>query len=96
MDKGIYYDKTKATKKVRDPLAHFRSQGVQGWRIYHDWEARLLRNDNSDLIEIYDNNYLQHKDFYLSNVRKWIPEYYNSLSIIFDRLSTFSLERLEL
>jgi len=88
--------KTKATKKVRDPLAHFRSQGVQGWRNDHQWEAALLRNDKSDLIEIYDKNYLQHKDFYLGYIRMWVPQYGETLSIMFDRLCTFPLDRLEL
>ena len=88
--------KTKATTKVRDPLAHFRSQGVQGWRNDHQWEAALLSNDNSDFMEIYDNNYLEHKDFYLDYIRIWVPQYGETLSIMFDRLSTFSFERLEL
>lgn len=88
--------KTEATKKVRDPLAHFRSQGVQGWRNDHQWEAALLRNDNSDFMEIYDKNYLQHKDFYLGYIRMWVPQYGETLSIMFDRLCTFSLDRLEL
>jgi len=88
--------KTEATKKVRDPLAHFRSQGVQGWRNDHQWEASLLRNEKADFIEIYDNNYLQHRDFYLGNVRNWVPQYYETLSIIFDRLCSFPLNRLEL
>ncbi|MFH0847221.1 MAG: hypothetical protein V1894_04110, partial [Chloroflexota bacterium] len=88
--------KTEATKIVRDPLAHFRSQGVQGWRNDHQWEAALLRSDNSDFIEIYDKNYLHHKDFYLGYIRMWVPQYGETLSIMFDRLSTFSLERLEL
>ncbi len=88
--------KTKVTKKMRDPLAHFRSQGVQGWRNDHQWEAALLRNDNSDFMEIYDKNYLQHKDFYLGYVRMWVPQYGETLSIMFDRLCTFSLDRLKL
>jgi len=88
--------KMEGAKKVRNPLAHFRSQGVQGWRNDHQWEAALLRNDNSDVIEIYDKNYLQHKDFYLGYVRMWVPQHSEMLSIMFDRLSTFSLERLEL
>lgn len=88
--------KTKATKKVRDPLAHFRSQGVQGWRNDHVWEEALLRNDNANFIEIYDKNYLQHRDFYLDYIRMWVPQYGETLSIMFDRFSTFSLERLGL
>jgi hypothetical protein len=88
--------KTKGTKKVRDPLAHFRSQGVQGWRDDHQWEAALLRNDGADFMEIYDKNYLQHKDFYLGYIRAWVPQYGETLSIMFDRLSAFSLERLRL
>lgn len=87
--------KTKGTKRVRDPLAHFRSQGVQGWRNDHQWEAALLRTDSLS-IETYDNNYLQHKDFYLGHVRVWISRYSETLSIMFDRLCTFSLDRLEL
>jgi len=87
--------KTHATKKVRDPLAHFRSQGVQGWRDDHQWEAALLRNDKSDFIEIYDKNYSQHKEFYLGHIRTWLPQYGETLAIIFDKLCTFSLERLE-
>lgn len=87
---------TKGTKQVRDPLAHFRSQGVQGWRDGHDWESVLVRNDKADLIEIYDNNYLQHKEFYLGYIRMWIPKHAEKLSIMFDKLCTFSLNRLEL
>ncbi|GAI22454.1 unnamed protein product, partial [marine sediment metagenome] len=37
--------KTQATKKVRDPIVHIRSQGVQGWRDEHHWEAALILND---------------------------------------------------
>ena len=88
--------KTEATKIVRDPLAHFRSQGVQGWRNDHQWEAALLRNDNSDFMEIYDKNYLQHKDFYLGYIRIWVPQYSEALFIMFDRPCNFSLGRLEL
>jgi hypothetical protein len=87
---------TEGTKVVRDPLAHYRSQAVQGWRNDHQWEAALLRNDNSDFIEGYDKNYLQHKDFYLGYIRTWVPQYYETLSIMFDRLSTLTLDRLEL
>jgi len=88
--------KTQATKKVRDPIAHIRSQGVQGWRNDHHWEAALLISDNSDFMEIYDKNYLQHKDSYLGYIRMWVPQHGETLSIMFDKLSTFSLQRLEL
>ncbi len=88
--------KTEGTQKVRDPLAHFRSQGVQGWRDRHDWEAALVRNYIANFIEIYDNNYLQHKEFYLEYIRIWTPQYAETLSSMFDRLCTFSLNRLEL
>ena len=94
--KAIKMIKTKGTKKVRDPLAHIRSQGVQGWRDDHHWEAALVRNDKTDFVEIYDKVYLQHKEFYLGYIRKWIPQYCETLSIMFDRLCTFSLDRLEL
>jgi hypothetical protein len=94
--KAIELIKTKGTKKVRDPLAHMRSQGVIGWRNDHQWEAALVRNDKADLIEIYDNNFLQHKEFYLSYIRVWVPQYFETLSIMFDRLCTFSLNKLEL
>ena len=94
--KAIKLIKTKGTKKVRDPLAHIRSQGVQGWRDDHQWEAALVRNDKADLIEIYDNNFLQHKEFYLAYIRIWVPQYFETLSIMFDRLCTFSLDKLEL
>jgi hypothetical protein len=87
--------KTKGTQKVRDPLAHIRSQGVQGWRDDHQWEAALVRNDKPDLIQIYDNNFLQHKEFYLSYIRIWVPQYFETLSTIFVRLCTFSLDKLE-
>lgn len=88
--------KTKTTKKVRDPLAHIRSQGVQGWRDDHQWEAALVRNDRADFMEIYDNNYLQHKEFYLGYIRMWVSQYGETLSIMFDRLCSFPLDRLEL
>jgi uncharacterized protein YktA (UPF0223 family) len=88
--------RTKATKVIRDPLAHYRSQGVQGWRNDHHWEAALLLNDKSDFMEIYDRNYLKHKDFYLDYVRRWMSQHGETLSIMFDRLCTFSLGKLEL
>lgn len=88
--------KTEGTKKVRDPIAHFRSQGVQGWRNDHQWEAGLIRNDATDLIEAYDRSYLSHRQFYLDYVRMWVPQRGKALSIIFDRLCTFPLDRLEL
>ena len=94
--KAIKLIKTKGTKKMRDPVAHIRSQGVQGWRDDHQWEAALVRNDRLDLIEIYDNNFLQHKKFYLSYIRIWVPQYFEWLSVIFDRLCTFSFDKLEL
>jgi len=93
---GFKIVKTGMSELVRNPLVHYRSQGVQGWRNDHQWEAALLRNDNSDFTEIYDKNFLQHKDFYLANFLKWVPVQGEALSIMFDRLSTFSLERLEL
>jgi hypothetical protein len=88
--------KTEATKKMRDPLAHFRSQGVQGWRDDHHWEAALLIKDNSDFIEIYDNNYFKHKESYLRYIRTWVSQRGETLSIMFDRLCTFSIDGLEL
>ena len=88
--------KTKGTKLVRDPLSHFRSQGIQGWRNVHQWETALLRNYNADFVEGYDRGYLEYKDFYLDNIRTWIPQYSETLSVMFESLSTFSLERLEL
>jgi hypothetical protein len=94
--KAIRLIKTKGTKKMRDPLAHMRSQGVQGWRDDHLWEAALVRNDRADLTEIYDNNFLQHEKFYLSYIRIWVPQYFEWLSVMFDRLCTFSLDKLEL
>ena len=88
--------KTGATKKVRDPLAHLRSQGVQGWRNDHQWEVALLRSYNADFVEGYDRGYLEYKDFYLGNIRNWIPQRHEILSIIFERLCSFSLDKLEL
>jgi hypothetical protein len=93
--KAVEIVKTKGTKKVRDPLAHTRSQGVQGWRHDHQWEAALVRGDRTDLIEIYDNNYLKHQEFYLTYIRAWVPQYRETLSVIFARLCRFSLGRLE-
>ncbi len=56
-----------------------------------------MRNYDSDFVESYDKNFLQHKDFYLSNFPlKWVPLHDETLSIMFDRLSSFPLERLEL
>jgi hypothetical protein len=88
--------KTKATSVVRDPLAHYRSQGVQGWRNDHHWEAALLLDVKSDFMEIYDRNYLKHKDSYLNYVRKWMSQHGETLSNIFDSLCTFSLDKLGL
>jgi hypothetical protein len=93
--KAIKTVKTKGTKKVRDPLAHTRSQGVQGWRDDHQWEAALVRNYRADFIEIYDNNFLQHKEFYSTYVRMCVSQYWEMLSTMFDRLCTFSLDKLE-
>lgn len=93
--KAIKIVKTKGTKKLRDPLAHIRSQDVQGWRYDHQWEAALVRNDKADLIEIYDNNFLQHREFYLSYIRIWVPQSFEMLSTMFGRLCTFSLDKLE-
>jgi hypothetical protein len=89
-------NKTTGTKKVRDPLAHYQSQGVQGWRNDHSWEATLFRNDKIDFIESYDKNYLENKSIYLGNIRNWIPKHQEVLSIIFTRLCSFSLDKLEL
>ena len=89
--------KTGVSESIRNSLVHYRSQGVQGWRNDHQWEAALLRNYDSDFIEGYDKKFLQHKDFYLSEFPlKWVPLYCETLSILFDKLSTFPLERLEL
>ena len=88
--------KTEATKKVRDPLAHTRSQGVQGWRDEHHWEAALILNNKSDFIEIYDNRLLQSRDVYLSYTRTWVQQRFEATCLMFDRLCSFSLERLEL
>lgn len=88
--------KTQATKKVRDPIAHMRSQGVQGWRDEHHWEAALILNDKSDFMEIYDNRLLQSRDVYLSYTRTWVQQRFEVTCLMFDRLCSFSLERLEL
>ncbi len=86
----------KGAKLVRHPLVHERSQAVDGLRDAHEWEASLLRNDTSIFIEAYDKHYLQEKEFYLKYIRTWVPQYGETLSIMFDRLCAFSLERLEL
>ena len=88
--------KTQATKKVRDPIAHIRSQGVQGWRDEHHWEAALILNNKSDFMEIYDNRLLQSRDVYLSYIRTWVQQRFEATCPMFDRLCSFSLERLEL
>ena len=88
--------KTQATKKVRDPIAHIRSQGVQGWRDEHHWEAALILNDKSDFMEIYDHRLLQSRDVYLSYTRTWVQQRFEATCLMFDRLCSFPLERLEL
>lgn len=88
--------KTKGTKQIRDPLAHYRSQGVQGWRLRHDWEAALIREGTEELIEAYDNQYLTHIDFYLGYIRTWFPQTHDTLDTIFSKLCTFSLDKLDI
>jgi hypothetical protein len=93
--KGVNKLNTEATKKARDPLAHYRSLGVQGWRDAHHWEAILFRKEKPDLIKIHENNYLQHKDLFIAKIHKWIPKYNEIMSIIFDGLCNFNLNKLE-
>jgi len=88
--------KKKGAKLVRDPLAHYRSQGVQGWRLGRDWEAALIREGTEELIEAYDNHYSAHSDFYLGYIRTWIPQKHDALDAIFGKLCTFSLDKLDI
>jgi len=81
-------------RMVRDPLAHFQSQGVVGWRNDHQWEASLLADDEADFIEIYDTRMLHDKEFYLGYIRQWVPNFYETIDSIFQQLASFPIDKL--
>ena len=55
-----------------------------------------MRNDKLDIMEIYDNIHFQNREFYLSYIKTWVPQRGEAMDIIFNKLGTFSMDRLEL
>ena len=82
------------TKVARDPIAHKQSQGVEGWRVRHDWESSLIIEEKSDFIEIYDNRMLYDKEFYLGYIRQWVQTIYETMGNVFRRLALLPLDKL--
>ena len=82
------------TKIVRDPIAHWQSQGIEGWRVRHDWESSLIREGKWDFIEVYDNRMLYDKEFYLGYLRQWVRAIYETMGNVFKRLTLFPLDKL--
>lgn len=88
--------KNKITKQVRDPLAHVQSRYVDIWHEGHFWEAKLIRKDFVEFIDLYEGVSFGNRDIYNKYLRELVLDYLNTLSFIFNQLCTFSLHRLEL
>lgn len=61
----------KEIAKVRDPVAHYCSQGLQGLRKDHIWEESLALNIQEDEVAVYDEAFMLHRDFYEKHVSYW-------------------------
>jgi hypothetical protein len=57
--------------KIRDPVAHYRSQGLQGLRKDHIWEGDLVLNLLDDRVTLYDEAFMLHRDYYEEFVSNW-------------------------
>ena len=62
----------KEIAKVRDPVAHYRSQGLQGLRSDHIWEGDLASNTSHDQVTTYDEAFMLHSDDHEEFVSHWM------------------------
>jgi hypothetical protein len=61
----------KAIALVRDPVAHYRSQGLQGLRKDHIWEGDLASNRSDDQVTLYDEAFMLHRDDHMKFISSW-------------------------
>lgn len=57
--------------KVRDPIAHYCSQGLQGLQNDHVWEGSLILKEIEDTVDVYDQVFMYHRDYYEKFVSDW-------------------------
>lgn len=72
--------------KVRNPIAHHTSQGVQGLKADHLWEVEIALGIVDDKVAKYDEAFMLHRDFYEDHVAKFTPVIRDLLNMVFSEL----------
>lgn len=57
---------------VRDPVAHYRSQGLEGLRKDHIWEGNLASNTVEDQVTTYGEAFMLHRGDHEEFVSYWM------------------------
>lgn len=61
----------KTIAQMRDPVAHYRSQGLEGWKKDHIWEGNLALNTLDDRVTVYGEVFMLHRDDHEEFVSNW-------------------------
>jgi len=57
---------------ARDPVAHYRSQGLEGLRKDHIWEGNLASNTSDDEVTTYGEAFILHRNDHEEFVSNWM------------------------
>lgn len=61
----------KTIAQMRDPIAHYRSQGLQGLKKDHIWEGDLASNTSEDKVTIYEEAFMLHRNDHEQFISHW-------------------------
>ena len=72
--------------KVRNPIAHHSSQGVQGLKADHHWEMEIALAISDDKVAKYDEAFMLHRDFYEERIAEYYAMIRGLLDMVFSGL----------
>jgi hypothetical protein len=72
--------------KVRHPIAHHTSQGIQGLKADHMWEMEIALGIADDTVAKYDEAFMLHREFYEEHVAGYTSMMRDLLDMVFSEL----------